>query len=200
MTISECISGIWYFSAQSKRVIDSIMMHGWKPDLVNNTIYGTAIYLARANWYSKSSASQLIACLLSISLSKAKMAHTSKEMGTGISSKHLREYWREIGVPCHKTPQKGTDQANLQRRNHFLSTNIKVIFFEEYKNVLVAAVYDPINHCDSGQSRQRQRSNMQCSRVMNKRPTIRLRRIGSTCHASWPKRSSATFGESKERI
>jgi len=142
MCNAETITGAWYYSARQAHVIDAIFDGGWRPDLIGNTMYGTAIYLARTNWYGDRAAPEIIACELHVLPEEAMHEFTSSPMGGGNTGRHLREYWRDRGVPCFKTPQKGTDSANVKRRAHFMDDGIKAITFEEYTGVIVAAVYD----------------------------------------------------------
>lgn len=136
------LSGTWYYSAQDSAVINAILTTGWRPDLITNTMYGTAVYLCRCNWYGDRSAPEIVACELDVPDNETMLEFDSSAAGLGHTDKHLREYWRAMGVPCFKTPQKGTDTANCQRRDHFLNLNIKAIAFEEYSNLTVVAVYD----------------------------------------------------------
>ena len=43
--------GIWFHTTSAKA---AILQHGWNPDLLKGTIYGTAVYLARRRWTLRS--------------------------------------------------------------------------------------------------------------------------------------------------
>jgi len=139
-------AGTWYHSVCDIKLIDKILQDGWNPELASNTIYGTAVYLARTNWWKENAAEKIIACELVVSETE-----TMDEFGplngcgsaTGYNTtKHLLAFFSRNGIPAFKTPQSGKSEANIKRRDFFLARGIRAICFEEYARVDVIAVYD----------------------------------------------------------
>jgi len=144
----ERFAGTWYHSVKDESLVDKILAGGgWQPDLVNNTIYGAAIYLARTNWYCDQAARRIIACELSLAENETMDVFDASQidanLGNGRSSKHLRFFFQTMQVPSHKNAEKGMSDSNQARKRFFLERGIKAIMFEEYKDVDVIAVYDP---------------------------------------------------------
>jgi hypothetical protein len=139
--------GTWYFSARRQAIIDDILAAaGWEPERNKATIYGTAIYLARCNWYGTHACDEIIACELDIQHHEGQIdfdgTFLEPALGIGNTARHVRGYLQGQKLIRGTNKFPGNHQNNLAIRDFFLANGIAAIHYEEYVSVPVVAVYD----------------------------------------------------------
>lgn len=136
--------GVW-LHAQPAETIDQILRLGWDPEKLQNTIFGTAVYLSRRPWNGRKS---WFACELDVSPGNTRATFASTARGDGSTDDHLLEELREqivlSGVlkKVGRTAGRGNNQPNTRIRDHFLGQNVVAVAFDETGDKVVA-VYDP---------------------------------------------------------
>lgn len=164
-TASPPFHGEWTHTAPAE-VIREIRANGWRPELLKNTIYGTAVYLSRKPWSigdeTSSEKRDSLRVQLQLDTSDVQSAFAFEfpmELAAGAACADKRGIWTdglfrgegsdETAVlwyfKTHRlcaTAGRGGSRQNLAIRDHFLHRGVKAIQFSE-RNILVVAVYDP---------------------------------------------------------
>ncbi len=129
--------GIW---THSTNAFDKIVAGGWKPNLVENTIYGAAIYLARGKW--ELSHAGVFECVLRLKAEETRSAFESRGV-SGDSQNHVLWYiGDQSGSLVGRNSGPGSSAQNQRIKAFFLKRNIRAIHFQEH-GTAVLAVYGP---------------------------------------------------------
>lgn len=133
------VGGVWLYS-QELDVLQSIIDHGWKPELNTGSKYGSAVYLGKnTRWYDYPNA---IRCQLRLRTDHWIASFDTRAFGQGTSGKHLRAYLKERGICRRFEATKGDTAENQAIAQYFKEQEIDAIFFFETESQLVAVVYD----------------------------------------------------------
>lgn len=125
------MNGIWLHTTLFK---GEVLSEGWCPECIQNTMFGTAIYLSRERWHE---AGDVIRCGLDVEPTEVEdLRGDSPEV-----------YRAALPTGLGRLPGAGTEPQNRQIRDFWLSRGTKVVVFTEPAELFVthtvAAVFDP---------------------------------------------------------